>query len=308
MQHRGLLDSSSGGTWTATEAPLPATPSRTRSRTWTSVSCPTDGWCAMVGTYDNTSGRGDSFIDILSGTSLTSMEAPVPSDAQPETSADTFLKSVDCPSVGDCIAFGAYKNGAGTSHPVGFFDTLANGSWTAQTAPQPGDAAANQFVVTELVSCPSTGPCAASAVLRELGLEPTSRGPDSNPPAAPGPQWPRRCRPTRRPEATWSVKSSTSRAPRGVRRWVATTGTPATRPPGSSTGSTGRSGRRPQSPEPSNAGTGSSQNSYINGVSCTFDGCVGVGGYEDTAAGTRPLINTINASGAVTATEGPAAR
>jgi hypothetical protein len=52
-------------------------------------------------------------------------------------------------------------------------------------------------------------------------------------------------------------------------------------------------------------GTGSNQGAFIEGVSCTFDGCVGTGGYTDTATGTRPLINTINASGAVTATEGP---
>jgi hypothetical protein len=58
-------------------------------------------------------------------------------------------------------------------------------------------------------------------------------------------------------------------------------------------------------PVPSNAGTGTSQNSFILGVSCTFDGCAAAGGYEDSAQGTRPLVNTIDVSGTVTATEAP---
>jgi hypothetical protein len=148
----GLFDVLSGGSWTTMEAPLPANAEAASFSKVESVSCPTTGWCSAVGVYDNTSGREDSFIDILSGGSWTSMEAPVPSDAQPETSAQTFLKSVDCQTGGDCVAFGAYKNAAGPGHPVGFFDTLANGSWTAQTAPQPSDAAVNQSVLTELVS------------------------------------------------------------------------------------------------------------------------------------------------------------
>ncbi|HEX4163615.1 MAG TPA: hypothetical protein VHZ05_14025, partial [Acidimicrobiales bacterium] len=159
----GLLDVLSGGTWSATAAPLPANAEAGSFSNVESVSCPTTGWCAAVGTYDNTSGREISFIDVLSGGSWSSIEAPVPADAQPESSASTFLKSVDCPGVGDCVAVGAYKNGAGTSHPVGFFDTLANGTWTAQTAPQPSDAAVNQFVIDEQVSCPSSGACAAIA-------------------------------------------------------------------------------------------------------------------------------------------------
>jgi hypothetical protein len=58
-------------------------------------------------------------------------------------------------------------------------------------------------------------------------------------------------------------------------------------------------------PVPSNAGTGTSQDSFIDGVSCTFDGCVAAGGYEDSSQGTHPLVNTIDASGTATGTEAP---
>jgi hypothetical protein len=60
-----------------------------------------------------------------------------------------------------------------------------------------------------------------------------------------------------------------------------------------------------ETPEPGNRGTGSNQSAGINSVSCTFDGCVGVGLYNDSAGGTRALINTIGSTGMVTASEGP---
>jgi hypothetical protein len=302
-QH-GLLDVLSGGTWTALEAPLPGNAEAGTFSKVESVSCPTEGFCAAVGTYDNTSGREVSFIDVLSGGSWTSMEAPVPADAQPETSADTFLKSVDCQGVGNCVAFGAYKNGAGAGHPVGFFDTLANGSWTAQTAPQPSDAAVNQSVLGEVVSCPSTGPCAGTArytngngrIQAEVLTQAASGAWSAEPAPLPS-------------DAATGTSLGSEPFAISCATGVCVMGGDYTNTGGRSQGLLdrfdGSQWSATTSPEPSNNGTGTSQNSFINGVSCTFDGCVAVGGYEDTATGTRPLINTINAIGAVTATEGP---
>jgi hypothetical protein len=301
---RGLLDVLSGGTWTAMAPLLPGNAEPNSFSKVESVSCPTDGWCAAVGTYDNTFGRESSFIDILSGGSWTSMEAPVPSDAQPESSGDTFLKSVDCQGVGDCVAFGAYKNGAGPSHPVGFFDTLANGSWSAQTAPQPTDAALNQFVITEQVSCPSTGPCAASAIFDNSSGNQQAEVLTQSASGA----WSAEAAPLPNDAATGSSTASEAFAV-SCATGVCVMGGDY-RNTGSQTAGLldrfdGTQWTATTSPEPSNTGTGANQNSFISGVSCTFDGCVAAGGYEDSATGTRPLVNTINASGAVTATEGP---
>jgi hypothetical protein len=301
---RGLLDVLSGGTWTATETPLPGNAEPNSFSKVESVSCPTDGWCAAVGVYDNTSGREVSFIDILSGGSWSSIEAPVPSDAQPESSADTFLKSVDCQGIGDCVAFGAYKNGAGTSSPVGFFDTLANGTWTPQTAPQPMDAAVHQFVVEEQVSCPAAGPCAATAMYENGNAREQAEVL------------------TQSASGTWSAEAAPlpSDAATGTNVFsepfdiscatgVCVVGgeyeNTASREAGLLVRFDGSQWNATSAPEPSNAGTGSNQFALVRGVSCTFDGCVGVGEYEDTAGGTRALIDTINASGTVTATEGP---
>src|SRR3984957_16690123 len=158
-----LLDVLANGTWSATEAPLPANALAGNNSEAFSVSCPTDGSCVALGTYDNASGGSDSFIDTLVGGTWTTMEAPVPSDALSEATADTFLKSIDCTSVGSCTAFGADKNAHGSGHPVGFFAPLAGGTWTPEVAPQPAGADAQQFVQPASLSCPSSGPCAATA-------------------------------------------------------------------------------------------------------------------------------------------------
>ena len=128
-----------------------------------SVSCPTDGSCVAIGTYDEHLGRVGQLhrhaSSVVRGQPWRLRCPPTRS----RRSADTFLKSIDCTSVGSCTTFGAYKNAHGSGHPVGFFDTLAAGAWTPQVAPQPAGADAQQSVIPASLSCPSSGPCAAAA-------------------------------------------------------------------------------------------------------------------------------------------------
>jgi hypothetical protein len=301
---KGLIDTLSNGTWTAVAPPLPSNAGAGSASDMESVSCPSDGWCVAVGTYQNASGRQDSFIDTLSGGQWTSMEAPVPSDAQPETSADTFLKSVDCPGVGDCTAFGAYKNAHGTGNPVGFLDTFSKNAWTAQTAPQPAGADAMQFVVPVSVSCPAMGPCAAVATYTNASSNAqaellTQSGAGT---------WTAQDAPLPSDAATAANESSFMddvSCATGV--CVAGGGYNDTslKEHGLLERLSGGAWTATSSPEPANAGTGSNQTAQIFSVSCTFDGCVGAGDYRDSAGRLRALINAIDASGAVTAAEGP---
>ena len=299
-----LLDVLANGTWSATEAPLPANALAGNNSEAFSVSCPTDGSCVAIGTYDNTSGGSDSFIDTLVGGTWTTMEAPVPSDALSEASADTFLKSIDCTSAGSCTTFGAYKNAHGSGHPVGFFDTLAAGTWTPQVAPQPAGADAQQSVIPASLSCPSSGPCAAVA---------TYTNADSNSQAE---------LLTRSASGAWSAQDAPLPTNTGTganessdlfgvscSTGVCVAGGAYEDTAAHSRGLldrlSGGTWTATESPEPSNAGTGTGQSADIFGVSCTFDGCVAVGSYGDTATGHRALINTIDGSGSVTAAEGP---
>ena len=160
---QGLLDVLSGGSWSATEAPLPSDARANPNAGFFSVSCPSVGSCVAVGAYKNSAGGTEGVIDTLTGGHWSTTEAPVPSAADTGANAETFLKSVSCPAPGDCVADGLYSIG-GRSGAVGLIDTLSAGQWSDQMAPQPSDANTHQEVYLTDVSCPSLGPCVADGI------------------------------------------------------------------------------------------------------------------------------------------------
>jgi hypothetical protein len=94
--------------------------------------------------------------------SLTGLNPPfVPT---PSVTPDNVMNfgGVDCTAVGACVATGDYLSTIGTVPAL--FDTLANGTWTAQTASvtglDPTSGAPNVDMTG--VSCPESGSCVAS--------------------------------------------------------------------------------------------------------------------------------------------------
>ena len=67
------------------------------------------------------------------------------------------LVAVSCPSVGNCVATGAYRDGA--MNQLGFVATESGGTWTAVPAPTPPGAAADPEV--ELSASPARRPAVA---------------------------------------------------------------------------------------------------------------------------------------------------
>ena len=293
-----LLETYAHGSWSAVEAPLPGDAASTTDAQVNGVSCPTDGSCVAVGRYSNSSGGTDAFIDILSGGHWSTLQAPVPGDAVAEASAGTYLKSVDCTDASACVAVGWYRNAAGT---VGLADTLSGGSWSPTALPQPADAATKQETLPLSVSCPSVGPCAAAGIYDNSSgrsqaylLSQGSGGwsaQDAPLPAgaASGSSgdsylFSMSCA-VATCEAAGAYKDTSSHTQGFVERLVSGTWSVT------------------EAPVPANANA--TPSAFLKDVSCTFDGCVAVGSYEDSAAGTRPLVVTTNAVGVTTATEGP---
>ena len=62
----GLIDTETGGTWSAAAGPLPANARTVPSASIDSISCPSDGGCVAVGQYTDTSGVTDSVIASVS--------------------------------------------------------------------------------------------------------------------------------------------------------------------------------------------------------------------------------------------------
>jgi hypothetical protein len=158
---QGLIETLSGGTWTAQEAPLPADAGSQTAVKLDHLSCPAAGTCVAVSDYDDTGGEAQLVIDSLSDGTWTATEAPLPADAVTGPVGVPFFFSVSCPAAGTCAAVGDYATS--TTGGAGLIDTLAAGTWTATEAPLPtGTAAgAHQLTVLTGVDCPGTGSCVA---------------------------------------------------------------------------------------------------------------------------------------------------
>jgi hypothetical protein len=292
-----LLGVDANGTWTTREAPLPSDADPGSPARLSAISCPAVGTCEAIGFYV---GGGHEFglIETLSGGAWSAMAAPVPADA---TGTGSFLKSVDCQTAQTCVAVGEYQGNGGT---FGLIDTESGGSWTAQQAPQPADAAANQNVLPESVSCPSMGACASTGTyfngdgnLQGILFQQASNG-----------QWSGEAAPLPAGTATgnneFSLLGAVSCA--AVCEAVGQVEDAASTDQGLLEQLTGGGWTASLAPKPANAGSGTNANAGLNGVSCTFDGtCNAVGSYNDVTDGSgRPLIDVINGT-SVTPIEGP---
>jgi hypothetical protein len=133
-----------GGTWTPTEAPLPAGSS---GGGLNSVSCATASACTAVG--------DDGLLVTGSGTAWSATQAP----SVPGGTAGS-LGFVSCSSATACAAVGWYVDSSG--HQQGQLLTESGTSWTATKAPLPADAAADPAVSMTSVSCAAAATCAAT--------------------------------------------------------------------------------------------------------------------------------------------------
>ena len=151
--YEGLLDTLSGGSWTATAAALPAGPSPDVQLD--AVSCGGPSTCVAVGLV-TVAGVEQGLIDSLAGGTWSATTAPTP--AGTPANADVNLHDVNCPATGSCVAEGQTD---ATGVVNGIFLNLAGGSWTAMPAPLPSDAATSSDPAFAPMTCPGAGVCLA---------------------------------------------------------------------------------------------------------------------------------------------------
>jgi hypothetical protein len=160
----GLLETLSGGRWTAQEAPLPAdaSPEGEQGVTMSSVSCPAAGTCVAVGSYPSVSGdRG--LIAAYSGGDWKVSEAPLPKDPA-GSSVSLDLSSLSCPTAGTCVAAG--EDNSSTPDSSGGFDgvleTLSGGTWKVTSVPVLSKD--DYDIKLASISCPSATSCAVAGI------------------------------------------------------------------------------------------------------------------------------------------------
>jgi hypothetical protein len=159
-----LVETYTGGSWTASLAPEPSDAVEGGSGVLYSVSCPTDGTCAAVGDMFSSTGTApaveyqDGLLETLSGGTWSGSMAAVPGGVDPGV---VNINAVSCGASGSCVAMGSVTNFAPTpSVNVGLIYTLSAGSWTLQTAPLPSDYNGGTLALAS-VSCPDSADCVA---------------------------------------------------------------------------------------------------------------------------------------------------
>jgi hypothetical protein len=147
-----LIDTLSGGTWTAAAAPLPTDAVAGRFATLLGISCPAASNCVATGSYTQRS--GPRFLaETLSADKWIAEPPPLPAGASgPQLTLE--LSSVACPAVGRCVAVGTYD--AGSTAVNGAIETLSGRTWTAAAAPVPPG---GEFDFFSQIACPAVNDC-----------------------------------------------------------------------------------------------------------------------------------------------------
>ena len=279
-----VFDTLSGGHWSATEAPLPSdAASGSSERAFLkSIDCTGAGSCTAVGSYKNTGGGTLGFIDTLTGGQWSSEIAPQPAGAN--TKNIVVLDGVSCPAMGSCSAVGVYEN-ASTNVQAEILQQASNGTWSAEDAPLPGNAAGGSTEPSELlsVSC-SAGVCEAAGAYADSSgktralLENLSGGGWT---ASEGPQ-PADAASESTQDSVLHAASCTFDGCAAVGSYANASGgtsalIDAVTAAGAATATAG--------PLPSDTATGSSTNASLTAVSClSMEECGAVGSYRNSSS------------------------
>ena len=109
-----LLVTGSGTSWTAAEAPLPANAAANTDAVLSTIACPSASSCIAAGKYTDSSGNEQGLLVTGTGTSWTTVEAPLPANASANY-PDAFLNTIACPSASSCVAAGGYVDSSGNT-------------------------------------------------------------------------------------------------------------------------------------------------------------------------------------------------
>jgi hypothetical protein len=146
--------------WTTQQGPTPTGPNApTGDGEITDESCVSAVFCAAVGSYEDSHTNTYNMLDVLNGTTWTSVEAPVPGPMD-TSEPGTEMYSVSCLPDETCFAVGGYQTSDGQA--AGFIDTYSSGQWTSAMAPDPaGISTTDPATYLKSVDCTLDGTCVA---------------------------------------------------------------------------------------------------------------------------------------------------
>jgi hypothetical protein len=140
------------GTWTSTALPVP--PGASGQVFVSDLSCAAIDACVAVGSFDDATG-GHLIAYSLAQGSWSATTLPSTPDAPGAT-----LSAISCPVIGSCLAVGKSANDVSAVWSP-FIETLANGTWHADTLALPSGVLNESF---SGISCTATMACVAVGI------------------------------------------------------------------------------------------------------------------------------------------------
>jgi len=154
-----FITQGSGTSWTAPQA-IATNLNLGRLAHATSVSCLSDGNCAVVGFYHDAKFRQQAFVaNNVNGV----WDPAIAIAADVNTRGFGFLSSVSCLTIGNCSAGGSYRDASGSQ---AFVIDERNGQWLSPVpVAQPLNARGN--AATLAISCVTVGNCSAGGFYQD---------------------------------------------------------------------------------------------------------------------------------------------
>ena len=160
---QGLVLAEVNGVWQSPRTIVPPSDAATVAATTPlNLACSSAGNCAIVGTYQLSSGDTQSFLEAeVNGVWRPATRVALPSNALGKGQS-AQLRAIACPSNGNCSAVGTYFTNATNPILVGFAIDEVHGNWGApQVLAAPANANASPFPTTAQIACSAPGDCSA---------------------------------------------------------------------------------------------------------------------------------------------------
>src|SRR5215472_2365703 len=149
----------SHGRWARAFTPrLPANAASPLSADLEAVTCPSDGSCEAVGSYQDSAGNSQTMVLAKPPSGPWRQATEIASPPNAAANPDALMTGIACTGPGSCVAVGNYSVSASEFAAMGAIEV--RGAWHRATQiALPRGAISSTFTAITSISCPATGQC-----------------------------------------------------------------------------------------------------------------------------------------------------
>jgi len=156
---QGFIAIESHGKWARAFTPrLPANAASPVAAELAAVACTSDGSCAAVGSYQDSSGNAQTMVVAKPPAGPWRQATEIASPPNAAANPDAYMTGISCSAPGTCVAVGNYSVSPTQFEAMGAVEV--RGAWQRATEiAAPRGAIASTFTAITSISCLPAGPC-----------------------------------------------------------------------------------------------------------------------------------------------------